>query len=152
MENQIYIAPTKEEVKEKHRKITEYRTGGMGFKDISRKLRIPESTVKTYCWRHKIQPSAIAQKVALLDESTKCPQCGTIIHNELLKKPKKFCCDKCRHEWWNNHREAMQTVKSTMVKCAFCGREFLRYPGSKRKYCCHPCYIKARYGEVYRDE
>jgi endogenous inhibitor of DNA gyrase (YacG/DUF329 family) len=144
--------PTKDEIIEKHKKIAELRIGGMSFREIAAKLKIPESTVKTYCWRHKIQPSATAQKIALLDDSVHCPECGAVIHNDLLKKPKKFCCDKCRLDWWNKHREKMAKVKVETVKCAYCGKEFEKYPDSKRKYCCHPCYINARYGEVHHDE
>jgi hypothetical protein len=32
------------------------------------------------------------------------------------------------------------------VNCACCGRCFDGYGHKNRKYCCHQCYVKKRYG------
>ena len=65
-------------------------------------------------------------------------------------RPKKFCSDKCRREWWKGHPERINRKESAMYPavCVRCGKEFLSYGNRKRKYCSHDCYIKARFWEV----
>ncbi|QLY39394.1 hypothetical protein HF295_00380 [Hujiaoplasma nucleasis] len=33
----------------------------------------------------------------------KCLKCGMVIASIKGKKKKRFCSDRCRWDWWNNH-------------------------------------------------
>ena len=79
-----------------------------------------------------------------------CLYCGREIKQPDTGRPKKFCTDKCRREWWKGHSDRINRKESAMyqVVCERCGTEFLSYGNRKRKYCSHNCYIKARFWEV----
>ena len=68
-------------------------------------------------------------------------------------RPKKFCSDKCRREWWKAHPEKLHRKDTAIytMTCARCGKEFTSYGNKNRKYCSHDCYIKARFWEGLED-
>ena len=37
-----------------------------------------------------------------------CIRCGTEIKSIKGKKKKRFCSDRCRWDWWNNHIKQMK--------------------------------------------
>ena len=63
------------------------------------------------------------------------------------KKRKVFCSAECRVRWWNAHPYMVNQKAVYHFVCAYCGKEFTAYGNNKRKYCCHACYIKDRFGE-----
>ena len=78
-----------------------------------------------------------------------CICCGKEIAQQGNGRPRKFCSEKCRRQWWKTHpEEGNQKAMYTQV-CARCGKEFTAYGNNHRKYCSHDCYIKARF---WRDE
>jgi endogenous inhibitor of DNA gyrase (YacG/DUF329 family) len=38
----------------------------------------------------------------------KCIKCGVVIVSIKGKKKKRFCSDRCRWDWWNNHIKQMK--------------------------------------------
>ena len=50
--------------------IEKYRRAGMGFVEISYRLGISVSTIKSYCYKHSVQDMTAESDVPL------CPQCG----------------------------------------------------------------------------
>jgi len=43
----------------------------------------------------------------------KCQKCGIVTVSIKGKKKKRFCSDRCRWDWWNNHiKELKQEPKS----------------------------------------
>lgn len=123
------------------------RKQGADFSTIAEKLILPKSTVKTFCWRHQVTPT-VSTKPPQVSTGDFCLNCGKAIPREAKKKPKKFCCDKCRETWWNCNRRAVHKESLCRAVCAHCGKEFEKYAGSKQRYCCHACYISARFGEA----
>jgi hypothetical protein len=75
-----------------------------------------------------------------------CKQCGKLIKIIPKRKPKIFCSDECRAEWWNTHPENVQRKAVYHFTCAHCGKPFTAYGNKGRKYCCHQCYIADRFG------
>jgi len=63
-----------------------------------------------------------------------CKTCGKEIKTN--KTVQLFCDANCRKEF--HYARKVETVK-----CAFCGEEFDRST-SKKKYCSHECYLKAK--------
>ena len=118
--------------------IEQYRKAGLGFMDIARRLDIPLTTVKSYCYRHPLPGAEEA------DEAF-CPQCGQPVPR-MRFRPRRFCSDACRVEYWHAHPDEMNHRSTTECRCQQCGKPFTDYAGRNRKYCSHPCCIAARYG------
>ncbi|RRG07430.1 MAG: RNA polymerase subunit sigma-70 [Lactobacillus sp.] len=122
-------------------KITEMREGGMSCREISQATGISADTIKTYCRRHGIKPQQKTQ-------SSVCLFCGKPLAQTPGKREKKFCDATCRTRWWSLHRTEHKAGKGMHhLTCAYCGKEFISYGNSGRKYCSHECYIKDRFGE-----
>ena len=80
-----------------------------------------------------------------------CKECGTRIVSLKGKKKRIFCCDACRMKWWNSHLDQVERKANYGFICNHCGKEFVVYGNSKRKYCCHNCYAKARSKDCIKD-
>ena len=119
--------------------VEKMRAAGIGFKEISEKINIPVSTIKSYCYKHSIKDMTAENDVRL------CPQCGQPVP-KMRFKPRRFCSDACRAKYWNQHPDEMKKRSVVEQHCAHCGKTFNDYAGRGRRYCSHPCYIAARYG------
>ena len=128
--------------------ITRMREGGATYAAIASYLSLSQNTIKSFCQRNGIQP---LPKQADSAELRFCAQCGQPIVQPENRKPKRFCSDKCRSQWWNRHRQELTKKTAIITTCAHCGNRFESYPPEHRKYCCHACYIKARFGGVSHD-
>jgi len=126
------------------------RQKGHSFSKIADALELPKSTVKTFCWRNQKtacdDPGEIQDNDSVIHIENKdhCANCGTLLEQRPKQKPRRFCDDSCRYAYWREHRDCLSTFYP--VVCAHCGKEFNGYGNKGRKYCCHPCYIAARYG------
>lgn len=52
-----------------------------------------------------------------------------------------FCSRECHFEWMRKNKIGKKPNKKHFV-CAFCGKDFLSFPGSNRKYCSMSCKYK----------
>lgn len=117
------------------------RSEGASYGEIAMRLEMPRETVKSFCRRNGLAGVATAEPV--LD----CRNCGAPLKGTGRKQPQKFCSAACRYAWWSAHRELMIQKAYYTMTCAYCGKEFKSYGNEHRKYCCHPCYIAARFGK-----
>lgn len=124
--------------------ILRLRFEGMSYTQISDKLRISRNTVKSLCQRIGILPAEVTGENHDADH---CKRCGTVLVQLAVGKRKQFCSDLCRRVWWQQHQDNRSLKSAVKAKCAFCGRVFEDYEKNNRKYCCHACYIHARFGE-----
>lgn len=108
---------------------------------VARELGLSENTVKSYCRRSGLSADAVF-----------CRSCGRRILNKENQKPRQFCSDACRAAWWKSHPGKVKRKAVYSFVCAHCGRPFTAYGNSGRKYCCHQCYISARFGGGRSDE
>jgi transposase len=122
--------------------IRQLRAGGHSYTKIADILDISENTVKSYCRRNNL--GGIASTITEPVEGAFCRQCGTQIKQNLGKKQKQFCSDKCRMAWWNAHPEAVNRKSIKLYTCQTCGQDFEGYGKRERKYCSRACYGKAR--------
>ena len=81
------------------------------------------------------------------DEVLLCKTCGTVVIQTPGRKAKKFCSDRCRMKWWNSHADQVNKKATYDLVCMNCGCSFQAYGNSKRKYCCHECYVEDRFGK-----
>jgi len=121
------------------------RQQGVGYKAIAKELLLTADTVKGYCKRHQLDGSV---------EVGFCLQCNKAIKQTKRGRVKKFCCDACRYQWWNENQDK-HSPKDTAIysyTCGHCGEQCSSYGNRKRKYCSHNCYIKSRFGEEEGEE
>ena len=124
---------------EEKSKIAVLRGQGYGYKKIAQQLGLSVDTVKAHCRRNDLGAA-----VAHTDD--KCLCCGKPLTRTPGKKPKKFCSDRCRNKWWNSHLDQVKRKAIYEFTCENCKKPFMVYGNASRKYCCHACYIEARFG------
>lgn len=127
---------------EQKAKIVEYRGQGCSYKGISEILGISINTVTSFCRRAKLDGISAEIKAVV-----HCKNCGRLIKSKTGCKPKTFCSDACRQEWWNTHLEQVNRKAVYTFICLHCGRQFTAYGNQRRKYCSHGCYIADRFGK-----
>lgn len=126
--------------------ILKLRASGSGYGKIAQTLGISLNTVKSFCRRSEISGCEPAPSpTASSGEITVCENCGRAIQQIARQKKKRFCCDKCRNEWWNGHLDMVKRKAIYNYTCPHCGREFHVYGDQRRKYCSHACYIATRF-------
>ena len=113
------------------------------YRAIADSLGLTYNTVKSFCYREHI--GYTSQVVGSGGTREFCKHCGKPLDHLVGSKPKTFCNDKCRYDWWKSHRHLMKHYTIYNAVCAHCGKEF-ESNGKNRKYCSHPCYIAARFG------
>lgn len=120
--------------KQTKQKIMELHAEGVSLFNIAKMLNLPIGSVSGTYSREK------NKKI--------CPQCGKAFSST---KKVRFCSAECRQAWWNSHMDQVHKRKESYYTktCAYCGKVFTVYGDDTRKYCCHDCYCKARYGNRY---
>ena len=127
---------------EQKTKIQQLRQRGMGYIRIAQALGISENTIKSFCRRNRLAGDAVP---TLPDHF--CLSCGKPVLQNPGRKEKKFCSDTCRMEWWNAQPDNIRRKTWQTLICQHCGKAFKVYGNAVRKYCCHACYVAARFGE-----
>ena len=115
---------------EQKESIIELNNSGYGKTYISRKLNISINTIKSFYKRNNIR--------SIKSDAKKCLYCGADVKQMPHRKVKKFCSDKCRMKWWNEHRSQINKKSASKYICPICKNEFNSY--SARKYCSRLCY------------
>ena len=121
------------------------RAAGAGYGRIAQKVGISVNTVKSFCRRNKIEEAPLEQSAEFTGETTYCENCGKEIRQIAKRKKKRFCCDKCRNDWWNSHLDLVKRKAIYDFKCPHCGKEFQIYGDKRRKYCSNECFIADRF-------
>ena len=129
--------------------VKEMRLNGMGYRAIAEALGLSRDIVRNHC-KAKGMGGYVAATVKNLQEREVqngiCLCCGEEISQQGNGRPRKFCSEKCRRQWWKTHPEEGNRKAVYTQVCARCGKEFTAYGNSHRKYCSHDCYIRARFG------
>lgn len=124
--------------KQKQQIIT-LRRNGAGYGTIASQLGVSINTVKSFCRRHSL---------AAPPTDRLCEQCGRPITQNPGRKRKRFCSDACRNKWWNSHLDLVKRKAVYTFTCPACGKKFIVYGNSHRKFCSHACYIAYRFGGI----
>ena len=107
------------------------------YATISENLGIPVSTIKTFCRRNGMSTERTPSKPC-------CKNCGGELTNTTKARPRLFCSDQCKQNWWNKHRRERVSAKIVPHPCLTCGKVFADYSGAHRKYCSQECYRERR--------
>lgn len=134
------------------KQIREMREQGIGYRSIGLMVGLSRDIVRNFCKSRglaglgSVLTKNIHEQVML---GKACLYCGKEIEQPRTGRPKKFCSEKCRREWWKGHPEKINKRETALypMTCARCGRSFLSYGNKTRKYCGHECYIRARFWE-----
>ena len=122
------------------------RRNGIAYSRIAVLTGLSRNTVKSYCRRLNFKSDE-----ERLEEKDICLQCGkTIVQREKVKR-RKFCCTQCKTDWWKAHPDNVNRKANYELRCASCGKDFVSYGNKNRKYCCHECYINARFKGMIND-
>ena len=123
---------------EEKEKIIRLRMQGLTCAEIGEKMGMKRTTVTTFCSRYNVK-------------LYRCPQCGIVVPQNPNRKPKRFCSDKCRMDWWNRHPEKGNRKPHHTQICPVCHKEFDCFRARGRVYCSRSCYTKSRSGGVNYD-
>lgn len=132
------------------RQIRDLRLRGVGYKGIASVTGLTRDIVRNYCKSHGLNGLGIEVTTNIkeqMESGAACQCCGKPLIQPRTGRPRKFCSDKCRRDWWAAHTDRSHPRESAMytTTCAYCGQEFRAYGNNKRKYCCHACYIRDRF-------
>ena len=123
---------------EKAKTLSELQQRGWGYKKIAALMNLPVNTVKAYCRRHKAVAPVAEESQAF------CRNCGKPISRIPKAKPRQFCSDACRMQFWSSHRDEGKPKAIYRFHCPYCGREFQSIGNPHRKYCSRECVANAR--------
>jgi endogenous inhibitor of DNA gyrase (YacG/DUF329 family) len=115
------------------RTIQNLRSLGKTYRQIADYTDLSENTVKSYCRRNDVSKGL-------------CKNCLKTLVSEIKRKPKIFCGDRCRREWWRVNRDQLNKKAVYHFTCANCARPFVSYGNRNRKFCSRGCYMSHRYG------
>lgn len=122
-----------------------YREKGMSYKEVADTLLVSINTIKTFCKRNGLGGVRTGTAGPGDGMVTVCRCCGKPVRQNPGRKQKRFCSDTCRNKWWNSHLEDVDKKANYECICEYCGKTFISYGNSNRKYCCHRCYVSDRF-------
>ena len=106
--------------KEQKSTILRLRAEGYKYVTIADTIGLSINTVKSYCRRQ----SATAQA----DGAPCCKQCKKPLVSKKGGKPRLFCSDECRNNWWKHHSSNINRKAYYTKTCAHCGKPYhIRY-------------------------
>lgn len=129
---------------EQKTQIRQMRKDGAGYKAIASITGIPLGSIKSFCRRDKEEVEELQKPIVNEPIESLCPTCGALLTFHEHRKAKKFCSDKCRMTWWNNHTEQVKKNAIYDKVCAYCNKPFQIYGRKDQKYCCMECYRNGR--------
>ena len=130
---------------EQRERISSMRQDGCGYTTIAKVVGLTKDSVKAYCRAHGLAGMKAQNNARIVADSGFCLHCGKPLCQMPGKKKIKFCAPDCRQLWWNSHPEQVSRKAIYAFTCACCGKPFTAYGNTSRKYCCHSCYIAARF-------
>lgn len=113
--------------------IINLRKDGKGYGEIASITGVSKNTIVSLLRRSSIE-----------DSQDICPVCGKPLMQTKGHRQKKYCSDECRMEWWKEHHEDLNLKAYHTCKCNCCGKEFISYSRSTRRYCSTECYQASR--------
>ena len=128
--------------------VKEMRLKGMGYRAIAEALGLSRDIVRNHC-KAKGMGGHVEAAAKNLQERAEdngmCVCCGKEITQPGTGRPRRFCSEKCRRQWWKTHPQERSRKALRTKECECCGREFSFHGSRDPKYCSHECYIKARF-------
>lgn len=124
--------------------ITAMRMQGISYSAIAQSLGLKKETVAAFCRKNGLNGVKAADSRVIPSQTDTCPVCGAVLMQIPGRKKRRFCSDKCRTLWWNSHLDMVNRKAYYSFVCGHCGKPFMAYGNSSRKYCSIPCAIAER--------
>ena len=127
------------------------RKNGLSLQQIADATGLTKGRVHTLSKRIKDYESDVSL-ADRIESGGACRFCGTpIVQTEGVGRPRRFCSDHCRRQYWRLHRSEQKRNPAIVYTrtCKYCGEPFEVYGKNDRKYCCRDHYLKHFYGEDY---
>jgi hypothetical protein len=145
-----------EMTREQETLIRQLRMKGTGYKAIATQVGLSRDIVRNFCRSNQMGGFGEATKLNLkeqMGDGKACVYCGKEIKQPSTGRPKRFCSDKCRRQWWKANPHLIRRKDTALYHgiCERCGKKFVSYGNQSRKYCSHNCYIKVRFWEGIED-
>lgn len=138
--------------------IIKMRKEGVGYRSIANACGASRDAVRNLCKSQNLagyakRTNGCEETGGVADDIHCCLFCGAEIIQSGMGRKKKFCTEECRRIFWKQHKELIHRKETAIytITCKHCGESFTSYGNSKRKYCCHDCYIKERFW-TYEEE
>mgnify|MGYP002572240992 CR=1 FL=1 len=130
------------------KQIREMREQGIGYRSIALTVGLSRDIVRNFCKSRGLSGygSALTKNIreqVMLGKA--CLYCGKEMKQPDTGRPKKFCSDKCRREWWKENNSSINKKAYYKILCLYCGESFSSYGNKNRKFCSHSCYINSRF-------
>ncbi len=137
---------------EQKMKIGTLRQKGLGYQAIANILNLSRDSVRSYCKNHGLNGVAMVVNLnarEMIKNHEACAYCAGPLGSYKTGRPKRFCSERCRREYWKVHRlEGMRNQRAVYTyECPYCHKIFEAYGNKNRKYCCHEHYVLDRFGE-----
>lgn len=131
--------------------IQKLRAKGMGYRTIASTVNLSRDQVRNYCRSLGMGGLRAEDEKGLKDRMNKgiaCAYCGDEISQPATGRPRRFCSEQCRRNYWRVHRSELKKNESAIytMECPYCHEIFEAYGNKTRKYCCHEHYILDRFG------
>ena len=130
--------------------IMRLRAKGLSFGKIAVAVGLSVNTVKSFCWRNRIDTTP--PKNEDCQKAEYCAQCGALLMQTPGHRQKRFCSNRCRRLWWTEHPGHMNLKAYATYTCQHCGTVFLQYGNRTRKFCSRGCYLSHRYERTEASE
>lgn len=130
--------------------IMRLRAKGLSFGKIAAAVGLSVNTVKSFCWRNRIDTTP--PKYEDSPKAEYCAQCGALLMQTPGHRQKRFCSNRCRRLWWAEHPGQMNLKAYATYTCQHCGTVFLQYGKRPRKFCSRGCYLSHRYERIEASE
>ncbi len=124
-------------------RIITLRSAGLGYQSIAKEVGQTRDAVRYIC-----KSNGMGGLGADIHPENTCANCGKgLIQPTGKGRPRKFCCESCRRQWWKRHPDEAKKSEKAMYEttCACCGKRFVSYGNGHRRYCSRDCYIKQRF-------
>lgn len=130
------------------------RMRGMSLQKVVDITGLTKSTVRNL--DKYIEPGDPDETLHLkIENNEACAFCGgPIEQHDGAGRPRRFCSDHCRRQYWRLHRDEQKKNPEIVFTriCRYCGQPFEIYGKNERKYCCRDHYLKHFYGDMQERE
>jgi hypothetical protein len=87
--------------------IIKMRVSGDGYQLIAKSVGLTRDAVRNYCKKNNLQGYGYVTALNVSEQIKSgqlCKNCCMPVNKKHTGRPKKFCSDKCRYDWWNKRR------------------------------------------------
>ena len=117
------------------------RGHGMGYKRIAGITGLTKDAVRNACKRidADCEDRDLFKRI---EAGQACAYCGGEMEQHGSGRPRRFCSERCRRQYWRLHRSEQKKKEDKLFlrSCAYCGRTFQIYGKNDRTYCCREHY------------